>query len=176
MICIFFQYAFFTHSGVKAHACNQCEYRCNTPAGLRIHAQKHSAKKRLRCNECDYSCLKAEQLRIHSATHSGESESYAFTTCHYRCSKRSALNVHPRTHAGDKSHKCDRCAYSCGQASGLKTHALTHTGEKPFACTCFKCCRFFLVALLPEYITSLSERYNRSRAKPGPGRLVYIYM
>ena len=47
----------------------------------------------------------------------------------------------------------------------------------------FNLCRFFLAASLPEYITSppeyitsSSERYARSRAKPGPGRLVYTIL
>merc|ERR1712129_348476 len=122
-----------THTEVKPHKCQVCEYSFVTSSDLRVDIRKHTDEKSHRCKVCDYSCTTSNGIRVHM-----------------------------RNHAGEKPHKCKVCAFSCIATSQLKVHIRKHTGEKPFKCKhCTK--SFTETGVLVKHLQTHTNQYSNNQ-------------
>ena len=57
-----------THTGEKAHKCNQC-LPCVHALSFKIPMRTHMWEKSCKCSQCDYTCTRVANLHTHMLTH-----------------------------------------------------------------------------------------------------------
>ena len=85
----------------KSNKCNQCEYACSDPSGLKTYLKT--------CTKENSKQIQPMWLCIYQADH---------------------LRRHLKTHSREMSNKCKQCSYALSKAGNLRSHLKGHHGGK----------------------------------------------
>ena len=93
----------YTHTGEKAHKCNQC-LPCVHALSFKIQMRAHMWEKSCKCSQCDYTCTRVANLHMHMLTHT-EVNPFNCDQCFKIFTRKSYLIKHSLSQAQMYEHK-----------------------------------------------------------------------